>query len=73
MPYTMDQLDDGVSKDKNLGSHSGDLIPAGKTQVFIQQRQFGLGCVNSWGAWPRDEYRVNYGDKDFTFAIKAVR
>ena len=73
MPYTMDQLDDGMHKDKAWGHHSGDLIPAGKTQVFIQQRQYGLGCVNSWGAWPRDEYRINYGDKDFTFAIKPVK
>ena len=73
MPYTMDQLDDGMNKDKAWGHHSGDLVPAGKTQVFIQQRQFGLGCVNSWGAWPRDEYRLGYGDKDFTFAIKPIR
>ena len=73
MPYTMDQLDDGMHKDKAWGHHSGDLIPSGRTQVFIQQRQFGLGCVNSWGAWPRDEYRLGYGDKDFTFAIKPIR
>jgi len=73
MPYTMDQLDDGMNKDKRIGRHSGDLVPAGKTQVFIQQSQFGLGCVNSWGAWPRDEYRISYGDKDFTFAIKPLR
>ena len=72
MPYTMDQLDDGMHKDKAWGHHSGDLVPAGKTQIFIQQRQFGLGCVNSWGAWPRDEYRLGYGDKDFTFAIRPV-
>ncbi len=73
MPYTMDQLDDGMSKDKKWGHHSGDLIPAGKTQVFIQQRQFGLGCVNSWGAWPREEYRLPYKDYDFTFAIKPLK
>jgi len=73
MPYTMDQLDDGPEKDHAWGHHSGDLVPAGKTQVFIQQRQFGLGCVNSWGAWPRDEYRLPYKDYDFTFAIKPVK
>ncbi len=72
LPYTMDQLDDGMHKDKKWGHHSGDLIPAGKTQVHIQQRQFGLGCVNSWGAWPRDEYRVEFKDYDFTFAIRPV-
>ena len=73
LPYTVDQLDDGPNKDKAWGRHSGDLIPAGRTQVHIQQRQFGLGCVNSWGAWPRNEYQLTYGDRDFTFAIKPVR
>ena len=73
LPYTMDQLDDGMHKDKKWGHHSGDLIPAGKTCVHIQQRQFGLGCVNSWGAWPRQEYRLGYGNKDFTFVIKPLR
>ena len=73
MPYPMDQLDDGPDKDKKWGHHSGDLVAAGKTQVFVQQRQFGLGCVNSWGAWPREEYRLPYKDYDFTFAIRPVR
>jgi beta-galactosidase len=43
------------------------------TSVHIQQRQLGLGCVNSWGAWPRNEYRLPYKDYDFTFAIKPVK
>ena len=73
LPYTTDQLDDGASKNKAWGHHSGDLIPSGKTSVHIQQRQMGLGCVNSWGAWPRSEYRLPYKDYDFTFAIKAVK
>ena len=73
MPYTMDQLDDGMHKDKAWGHHSGDLIPAGKTTVHIQQKQLGLGCVNSWGAWPRNEYRLPYQEYDFTFAIKPVK
>ncbi|MCR5159131.1 MAG: DUF4981 domain-containing protein [Prevotella sp.] len=73
MPYLMSQLDDGMSKDKAWGHHSGDLIPDGRTQVFIQQRQFGLGCVNSWGAWPREEYRLPCKEYDFTFAIRPLR
>ena len=73
LPYTRDQLDDGPHKDKAWGHHSGDLIPAGLTEVHITQRQFGLGCVNSWGAWPREEYRLPYKDYDFTFAIKPVK
>jgi beta-galactosidase len=73
LPYTIDQLDDGVNKDKKLGSHSGDLVPAGKTQVHIQQRQFGLGCVNSWGAWPRQEYLVPCQERSFSFVIRPLK
>ena len=73
LPYLTSQLDDGPNKDKAWGHHSGDLIPADRTQVHIQQRQFGLGCVNSWGAWPREEYRLPYKDYDFTFAVKPVK
>ncbi|MBO7068675.1 MAG: beta-galactosidase [Bacteroidaceae bacterium] len=73
LPYTTAQLDDGPVKDKAWGRHSGDLIPSGMTSVHIQQRQLGLGCVNSWGAWPRDEYRVKFQDYDFTFAIKPLK
>lgn len=73
LPYTTAQLDDGPTKDKAWGRHSGDLVPSGMTSVHLMQRQMGLGCVNSWGAWPRPEYRLPYKDYDFTFAIKAVK
>ena len=71
--YLTDDLDDYTRKDRTFGHHSGDLVERPLTQVHVQQRQFGLGCVNSWGAWPRPEYRVGYDDKDFTFVIKPVR
>jgi beta-galactosidase len=73
LPYTTAQLDDGPSKNKAWGRHSGDLIASGMTSVHIQQHQLGLGCVNSWGAWPRDEYRVKFQAYDFTFAIKPLK
>ena len=73
LPYTNDQIDDGMHKDKAWGHHSGDLIPSGMTTVHVQQKQMGLGCVNSWGAWPRNEYRLPYKDYDFTFAIKPLK
>ena len=65
-------LDDGQHKDKAWGRHSGDLQERPLTQVHIQQKQFGLGCVNSWGAWPLKQYQLPYEDRDFTFAIKPV-
>ena len=73
LPFLMADLDDGPFKDKKIGHHSGDLVERPLTQVHIQQMQMGLGCINSWGAWPRDEYLVKYGDKDFTFVIKPIR
>ena len=70
--YLVEDLDDGVTKDKLIGSHSGDLVERPLTQVHIQQRQMGLGCVNSWGAWPRQEYMVPCKEYDFTFVIRPV-
>ena len=71
--FLTEDLDDGPTKDKKIDRHSGDLIERPLTQVHIQQRQMGLGCVNSWGAWPREEYMMPYQDYDFTFAIKPVK
>jgi len=71
--YAVEDLDDGPVKEKKHGHHSGDLVERPFTQLHVQQRQFGLGCVNSWGAWPRKEHRLGYGDKDFTFVIRPVR
>ena len=71
--FLTEDLDDGATKDKKIGRHSGDLIERPLTQVHIQQRQMGLGCVNSWGAWPRAEYQIPYKDYDFTFAIRPIK
>ena len=71
--YLTEDLDDGPVKDKAIGRHSGDLVERPLTQVHIQQRQMGLGCVNSWGAWPREEYMLPYRDYDFTYVVKPVR
>ena len=70
--YLTEDLDDGMHKDKKWGHHSGDLVERPLTQVHLQQRQFGLGCVNSWGAWPRREYCMPYKDYDFTFMISPL-
>lgn len=71
--YLMDDLDDGMHKDKKWGHHSGDLIERPLTQVLIQQRQQGLACVNSWGAVPLPQYRLPYSDYDFTFIITPYK
>lgn len=71
--YLMSDLDDGIVKEQAWGHHSGDLVERPLTQVHVQQRQFGLGCINSWGAWPRKEYRMPYADYEFTFVVKPYK
>ena len=66
VPYTYDDLDPSENKAQ---WHSGDLTPRPYTCVHIAQRQMGLGCVNSWGAWPRQEYQMPCKDRSFTFVI----
>lgn len=73
LDYLTEDLDDGPVKEHSWGHHSGDLTPRNLTQVHIQKRQMGLGCVNSWGAWPLREYRIPCGDHDFTFIITPYR
>ncbi|MBQ8948729.1 MAG: DUF4981 domain-containing protein [Prevotella sp.] len=71
--FLTEDLDDGPVKDKKIDRHSGDLTERPLTQVHIQQRQMGLGCVNSWGAWPRQEYLVPCEERHFTFAIRPLQ
>ena len=74
LPYLTEDLDAGPNKDgMRRYKHSGDLEERPLTQVHIQQRQMGLGCVNSWGAWPEQQYLLPLKTYDFTFAIKPVR
>lgn len=70
--YLPEDLDDGYDKGEHQ-SHSGDLTPRNFSVVQVQQRQMGVGCVNSWGAWPRSEYQMPYKDYDFTYIVKAVK
>ena len=71
--YLTEDLDDGPIRDKKYGHHSGDLVERPLTQVHIQKKQMGLGCVNSWGAWPLPDYLVPLKDYDFVFVIKPVK
>lgn len=70
--YTEDDLYSGVDKGRNL-CHSGDLVTRKFTDVHIAHRMMGIGCVNSWGAWPRQEYQMPYKDYTYTFIISALK
>lgn len=63
--YSIESLDDGRSKTQR---HSPEIEQADYTNVCIDLRQMGLGCVTSWGAMPLEPYRVKY--QDYTFKVK---
>ena len=44
----------------------------GKTYVNFDLIQMGLGCVNSWGQWPRNEYLIHAQPMQFRFILQPV-
>ena len=73
IPYLVEDLDAGIEKEHAWGQHSGDLVEKGLVQLHIQQLQFGLGCIDSWGSSPMEKYRMHYQDRCFSFVIKAKK
>ena len=68
--YTTADLDEGPNK-HNM--HAGDLDPRPYTVVHIDKAQYGLACVNSWGATPLEQYKLHYGDYSYRFVIAPLR
>lgn len=68
--YTIESLDSGWEKKQE---HSNEVEPADLTNFLIDKVQMGLGCVDSWGAIPREEYMLPYGDYEFTFIMQPIR
>lgn len=57
-----------LKKDAHEGCRS-----LGTTWVNFDLVQTGLGCVNSWRAWPREEYQVKPLPMEFRFVIRPVK
>ncbi|MBQ0060520.1 MAG: DUF4981 domain-containing protein [Bacteroidales bacterium] len=68
--YSIETLDDGTDKHQR---HSELLQKDNFVTVCIDQTQMGVGCINSWGALPLDEYMIPVGDKDFTFMMAPAK
>jgi len=67
--YTVDALDDGFAKDQR---HTPEVPKSDFVGICIDKMQMGLGCINSWGALPLEQYRIPYQDYEFNFMIKPV-
>ena len=70
LPYAMDQYN---VHSKNYRKYSQRLEKDGNTYVNIDQAQMGVGCVNSWGRLPREEYQIPYENKEFKFILKPLK
>lgn len=68
--YLKDDLDDGAQKDQR---HSGELKPRDLTTLSFDLKQMGLGCRDSWGAWPLQPYLIPYDNYTFNVVIAPVR
>lgn len=68
LPYTTADLDDGPDKSLHQ-SHTAELRSRPYLTTHIQSAQMGLGCLNSWGAWPRQQYLLPYGEYTLNFTI----
>jgi beta-galactosidase len=44
----------------------------GRTWVNFDLKQMGLACVNSWGAWPREEHLIRPAEYTFRFTLAPV-
>ena len=44
----------------------------GRTWVNFDLKQMGLACVNSWGAWPREEHLIRPAEYIFRFTLTPV-
>lgn len=68
--YSIESLDDGIQKDQR---HSPEVTKADYTNFCIDKVQSGLGCVDSWGALPLEQYRLPYQDYEFSFILTPVQ
>jgi beta-galactosidase len=67
--YTVESLDEGPEK---VNMHMTEVAPSDLTNLLLDKVQMGLGCENSWGAVPRSEYLLPYGEYEFHFLLTPV-
>ncbi len=67
--YSQESLDEGLEK---CQMHSQEVVPDKAVWLCVDGCHYGLGCVDSWGALPREEYRLPLAERSFEFKIKPV-
>ncbi len=70
LPYSMNDLDPEVNKKQY---HSGELTVRDEIYLHIDQQQTGVQGMDSWGAWPLEQYRIPYSDHQYSYWINPLR
>lgn len=70
IPYAPSQID---IHSEHYQKYSQRLTKDGNTYVNIDKAQMGVGCINSWGRLPREEYRLPYEDREFKFVLRPLK
>ena len=78
LPFSAAEMD--VRAQGNNQAHSLELKrlahenerSLGKTWVNFDLAQMGLGCINSWGAWPMEQYRIKPEPMSFRFVLRPI-
>ncbi|MGV3766958.1 MAG: glycoside hydrolase family 2 TIM barrel-domain containing protein [Chitinophagaceae bacterium] len=68
--YFTADLDDVKEKHQR---HAADLIKRPQTQLNIDMMQMGVGGIDSWRAWPLEQYRLPFKNYSYTFQIKPIK
>ncbi len=67
--YSQESLDEGLEKKH---AHPAEVPKDSRVWLCIDKAQYGLGCINSWGAHTLPENRLPYGNYSFEFTISPA-
>lgn len=69
LPYSLNDLDPEADKKQY---HSGELVARPEIYMHIDLQQSGVQGIDSWGAWPLEEYRIPFRSQEYSFWIKPI-
>jgi beta-galactosidase len=70
MPYARKDLDPG---DEKAQRHWGELRPEDAIYLNVDDRQMGVGGINSWGPTALERYSLPYASYEYRFTLRALR
>lgn len=70
LPYSLNDLDPEVNKKQY---HSGELNEHNEIYLHIDLQQTGVQGIDSWGAWPMEQYRIPFATHQYSYFIKPIK